>query len=69
VTYEEGVVTLAPGDRLAVFSDGLVEGDHDPQDARDGLLARIRAGVAPEVLVVDAPDADDRTMVVVERAA
>ena len=69
VSYEEGVVTLGPGDRLAVFSDGLVEGDGDLQDARDALLANIRAGVRPEVLVVDAPDADDRTMVVVERVA
>jgi CheY-like chemotaxis protein len=67
--YDEGSVTLAPGDRLAVFSDGLVEGDGDPQDARDALLAAIRAGVRPEALVVEAPDADDRTMVVVERVA
>jgi serine phosphatase RsbU (regulator of sigma subunit) len=67
--YDEGAVTLGPGDRLAVFSDGLVEGDGDPEDARAALLGAIRAGVRPEALVVEAPDADDRTMVVVERVA
>lgn len=67
--YEEGTVALAPGDRLAVFSDGLVEGDGEPQAAREALLAAIRAGVRPEALVIEAPDADDRTMVLVERVA
>jgi sigma-B regulation protein RsbU (phosphoserine phosphatase) len=68
-SYEQGIVTLRPGDRLAVFSDGLVEGEDDPTTLRDALIAAIRAGVRPEALVVEAPDADDRTMVLVERLA
>lgn len=68
VAYEHGSVTLAPGDRLAVYSDGLVEGDGDTEIARRALVDAIRRGVRPEELVAGAPDADDRTMILLERA-
>lgn len=69
VAYEAGEERMAPGEVLALFSDGLVEGgaEPDPVAARAALAARVRAGVAPERLAAGAPDADDRTIVVLGR--
>ena len=55
---------------LAIFSDGLVEnGDRDdPVAVRASLAGLLTAGVGAEILALDAPDDDDRTMVVVRRA-
>ena len=65
--YPLGVARLERGDRLAVFSDGLVEGDGEPADCRAALVAAINRRVPPATLVAAAPDADDRTMVLLER--
>jgi phosphoserine phosphatase RsbU/P len=65
--YARGSVRLDIGDRLAIFSDGLVEGQGDPDECRAMLVDAIRRGVPPTTLVAAAPDADDRTMVLVER--
>ena len=65
--YPLGMVRLERGDRLAVFSDGLVEGDGQPADYRAALVDAIHRGVPPSTLVAEAPDADDRTMVLLER--
>jgi len=65
-----GSERLAPGELLAVFSDGLVEGGpQDPTaDPRAALAAGLRAGRAPEDLAAEASGEDDRTLVVVRRA-
>lgn len=69
-TFDPGAGRIAPGELLAIFSDGLVEGpDDDPAAARAALATRLRAGDRPEGLVAAAPDDDDRTLVVVRRAA
>ena len=65
--YPLGTIRLERGDRLAIFSDGLVEGDGQPADYRAALVDAIHRGVAPSTLVAEAPDADDRTMVLLER--
>lgn len=64
-----GTETLAPGETLAVFSDGLVEGtdDLDTERVRGELVAGLRDGASPSTLVAQAPDADDRTLVVLSR--
>jgi serine phosphatase RsbU (regulator of sigma subunit) len=67
VVYELGSVTLGAGDRFAVYSDGLVEGEGDPETARCVLVDAIRRGARPEELVADAADEDDRTMILLER--
>jgi sigma-B regulation protein RsbU (phosphoserine phosphatase) len=67
VHYEQGRERLEPGERLAVFSDGLVEGEGDPADWRLQLIEAVRRNGAVDTLVAEAPDADDRTMILVER--
>ncbi len=69
--YVDGREGLGPGERLAVFSDGMVEegGTADPAAARAALAARLCAGEDPAGLAHDAPDDDDRTIVVVSRRA
>ena len=69
-SYEAGHDRIRPGELLAIFSDGLVEnGDRDdPVAVRASLAGLLTAGVRAEVLALDAPDDDDRTMVVVRRA-
>jgi serine phosphatase RsbU (regulator of sigma subunit) len=68
--YDDGTDRIRPGESLAIFSDGLVEGgDRDDPVAVRGTLAQLLiAGEPAEALVRDAPDDDDRTMVVVRRA-
>lgn len=68
--YEDGEDLIRSGEVLAIFSDGLVEGgDRDDPVAVRGMLAGLLiAGEPAEALVRDAPDDDDRTMVVVRRA-
>jgi len=78
-----GVVRLAPGDRVVLFTDGIVE-TRDPGgrmlglDGLDAVLAGLSRAATPERIVeaiVDAadrhaegcPPADDRCVLVVER--
>ncbi|HZQ20974.1 MAG TPA: PP2C family protein-serine/threonine phosphatase [Terriglobales bacterium] len=53
--YDAGEVTLAPGDWLAIFTDGLVEAENQfaAEYGEDGLLAAINvgAGSTPEILL------------------
>jgi serine phosphatase RsbU (regulator of sigma subunit) len=65
-----GEERLAPGEALALYSDGLVEdgGAGDPAAARAALARRIAAGAPAGSLVAESPDHDDRTLVVVRRA-
>ena len=69
--YDLGVDCIAPGESLSIFSDGLVEGGDrdDPTVARADLADRLAGGAAADRLVAEAPDDDDRTMVLVRRAA
>lgn len=69
--YAAGHERVRPGDLLAIFSDGLVEGGpgDDAASARAALAGALRERSAPDVLVDAAPDDDDRTLVVVRRAA
>jgi phosphoserine phosphatase RsbU/P len=48
--YESATVTLAPGDWLIIFTDGLVEAENSRQDdyGEDRLLKAMEAGVATE---------------------
>lgn len=68
--YQAGAERLAPGETLAIFSDGLVEGgpEDDPAAARHALAGLLRAGRSAVDLVAGSPDDDDRTMVVVRRS-
>jgi phosphoserine phosphatase RsbU/P len=54
-TYASAEVVLAPGDWLAIFTDGLVEAENQfaAPYGEDRLLAAINAGIAvtPEVLL------------------
>ena len=67
--YALGEAELPPGGRLALFTDGLVEGgeDDDPPGARERLAAAVAAGARAAGLVAGAPDDDDRTIVIVRR--
>lgn len=69
--YADGAEGLGPGERLAVFSDGMVEGggEGDPAAARAGLARRLSAGDAPADLVRAADGDDDRTLLVLGRRA
>jgi serine phosphatase RsbU (regulator of sigma subunit) len=67
VAYEGGSVTLEAGGRFVVYSDGLVEGEGDPATALRALVDAVRGGARPEELVAEAADADDRTMILLER--
>ena len=69
--YADGAEGLGPGERLAAFSDGLVEdgGAGDPAAARAALAARLAAGADPADLVRGAADDDDRTLLVIGRGA
>jgi serine phosphatase RsbU (regulator of sigma subunit) len=74
--YIEEEHTLAPGDLLALYSDGLLGSDGDPQPAVSELGAALgrAAGRDPAAIVAtlieSAPEtADDRTLVVVRRVA
>jgi serine phosphatase RsbU (regulator of sigma subunit) len=53
--YEEATLTLGPGDRLVLFTDGLVEvGIDDPSDEMDHArrwLERSQPAVSPEQIV------------------
>jgi sigma-B regulation protein RsbU (phosphoserine phosphatase) len=62
-------LTMIPRARLALFSDGLVEGDGEPSARAVQLAAEITAGRAARDIVAEAPDDDDRTLVVLERLA
>jgi serine phosphatase RsbU (regulator of sigma subunit) len=68
--YADGREGLGPGERLAAFSDGMVEagGAGDPATARAELAARLAVGADPADLVRAADDADDRTLLVLGRA-
>ncbi len=67
--YPLGLAELAPGERLALFTDGLVEGrpGDDPAAARARLAAALAAGADAARLVAEAPADDDRTIVIVRR--
>jgi serine phosphatase RsbU (regulator of sigma subunit) len=65
--YTSGGARLEPGDRLALFSDGLV-GEGEALDAATIRLAAQLRGARPAAdIVASAPDADDRTLLVLER--
>jgi serine phosphatase RsbU (regulator of sigma subunit) len=66
--YEAGEERLAPGDRLAVFSDGLVGEGEALGTATSRLAAQVRNGRSAADIVAAAPDADDRTLLVLKRA-
>jgi serine phosphatase RsbU (regulator of sigma subunit) len=67
--YPLGVEQIAPGDTLALFSDGLVEGDDgiSPDAALEALAEALAARRPASELVAEAADADDRTLVVLRR--
>jgi len=65
--YAGGRERLAPGESLAIFSDGLVEPGESVDAAIRRLMAQILGGRAAGEIVADAPDADDRTLLVLER--
>ena len=69
--YADGAEGIGPGERLAAFSDGMVEdgGTGDPAVARSRLCARLAAGADPGELVRAASGSDDRTLLVVGRGA
>lgn len=68
VDYPLGHARCAHGGLLAAYSDGLVEGcDLDPQTVRERLLDALAGGTSAAQLVAEAPDEDDRTLVVLGR--
>lgn len=67
--YPLGEERLEPGAALALFSDGLVEGEDDAAAGRARLREALRAGDAAAALAAAAPDLDDRTLLVARRAA
>ena len=66
---EVAELTMPPGSRLALFSDGLVEGVGEPAERRARLAEDIAAGRDARDIVAEAPDDDDRTLAVLERLA
>ena len=81
-TWQQGVVNLAPGDVLLLYTDGITEAQNAQQEFFDedrlrevvranlGRSARdIQAGVIAEVdaFVGDAPQSDDITLMVIVR--
>ena len=67
--YDLGTETIAPGEMVAIFSDGLVEGDGEPAERRRDLLQAIAGRRYAYDLVAAAPEDDDRTLLVLERDA
>ena len=74
--YVEEEHALAPGELLALYSDGLLSPDSDPRSGVSELGAALgrAAGGSPTAIVASlidsAPEtADDRTLVVVKRVA
>lgn len=81
-SYERGFVRLEAGDMLVLFTDGIVEAT-DPEghelgsDALAALVASLRELPAAEIVdrvlaevdrfTADAPQSDDRTLVIVRR--
>jgi sigma-B regulation protein RsbU (phosphoserine phosphatase) len=66
-SYSAGEEHLAPGDRLILFSDGLVGEGESLADAHARLVASLGQGHSASELVAAAPDVDDRTLLVLER--
>jgi sigma-B regulation protein RsbU (phosphoserine phosphatase) len=84
VSYETRTVTLAPGDILCLFTDGIVESrDAEKEEFGDDRLARrlresaglpardIRDGIYEDAFAFSscAEPGDDMTVVVVKRGA
>ena len=70
--FQEGAVRLEPGDRLLVYSDGLVDLGDQTVDERDVIDELLRAGDAEEMVQrllgrVSANHADDVTVLVLRR--
>jgi sigma-B regulation protein RsbU (phosphoserine phosphatase) len=71
--YSSATVALQPGDRVAAWTDGIVEARNalGEEFGEERLHAMLRAGATPDAIVEDvlrwrAGDADDLTIVVVE---
>ncbi|MDX6554722.1 MAG: phosphoserine phosphatase RsbU/P [Miltoncostaeaceae bacterium] len=67
--FELGVEVLDRGARLAIFSDGLVEGRGEPADTLADLTRDLANGRDARSLVAEAAPDDDRTLMVLERLA
>ncbi|MCC6128502.1 MAG: SpoIIE family protein phosphatase [Acidobacteria bacterium] len=83
-TYPNAEISLAPGDLLVLYSDGMVEAN-DPSENEFGIerltegartrrkvpLEEIADGIAAELqsFVINVPYADDRTLVLLRRRA
>ncbi|HKF76751.1 MAG TPA: SpoIIE family protein phosphatase, partial [Candidatus Dormibacteraeota bacterium] len=70
--FQEGAVRLEPGDRLLVYSDGLVDLRDQTVDERGAIDELLRAGDAEEMVQrllgrVSANHADDVTVLVLRR--
>lgn len=66
--YAAGVEVLSPGERLVVFSDGLVSEGWPIGHARGQLANRIAGGAGAADIVATTPDDDDRTLLVLGRS-
>jgi serine phosphatase RsbU (regulator of sigma subunit) len=67
--YRAGVEMLSPGERLVVFSDGLVPPGWSIDRSRGQLAKSIADGCNASEIVAATPDDDDRTLLVLERSA
>jgi phosphoserine phosphatase RsbU/P len=65
--YESGAEVLAPGERLVVFSDGLVPAGWPIGRACGQLAKQVLGGMNAAAIVAATPDDDDRTLIVLER--
>lgn len=65
--YVAGRERLEPGERLAIFSDGLVRAGESLDAATDRLTVQLARGGTAGEIVAGAPDDDDRTLLVLER--
>jgi sigma-B regulation protein RsbU (phosphoserine phosphatase) len=66
--YTAGEETLSPGERLVVFSDGLVSAGWPIGYARGQLANLIQGGSSAADVVAATPDDDDRTLLVLGRS-
>lgn len=69
IDYTSGGDRLAAGERLVVFSDGLIPEGMSLNHAQALLASKVREGEAAADIVAATPDDDDRTLIVVERLA
>ncbi|HUR80935.1 MAG TPA: PP2C family protein-serine/threonine phosphatase [Thermoanaerobaculia bacterium] len=72
-SYDSESLALQPGDRIAAFTDGIIEARNARDEAfgEERLHALLRTGATPDAVVDDvlrwrAKDADDLTIVIVE---